>query len=89
MPKTEKISVEVSAELAGTVREAVDRGEYASASAVVEDALHEWEVNRRIEAIGVDELRRLVAEGDASGPGIDADVVFARLRARYRAMAGE
>jgi hypothetical protein len=28
-------------------------------------------------------VRRLVREGIESGPGIDADVVFAHLRAKY------
>ena len=29
------------------------------------------------------QMRRLVREGTESGPGIDADLVFARLRAKY------
>jgi antitoxin ParD1/3/4 len=37
----------------------------------------------------IDELRRLIQEGGESGPGFDADLVFARLRAKYAAMAGE
>jgi antitoxin ParD1/3/4 len=35
----------------------------------------------------LDEMRRLVQEGAESGPGIDADLVFARLRAKYAATA--
>jgi hypothetical protein len=31
----------------------------------------------------IGEIRRLVQEGIDSGPGIDADQVFARLRAKY------
>ncbi|HCY57036.1 MAG TPA: type II toxin-antitoxin system ParD family antitoxin, partial [Oceanicaulis sp.] len=32
-------------------------------------------------------LRTAIAEGANSGPGIDADAVFDRLEAKYRAMA--
>jgi hypothetical protein len=37
----------------------------------------------KIETPGTEELRRLVQEGINSGPDIDADVAFARLRARF------
>jgi len=34
----------------------------------------------------LEEMRRLIQEGAESGLGIDADLVFARLRAKYAAM---
>jgi antitoxin ParD1/3/4 len=43
MPKVETISITLPPEMANWIREAVARGEYASASAVILDALREWE----------------------------------------------
>lgn len=63
MTQVEKLSIALTAELAEQVREAVRSGEYASASEVIREALRGWLGNRR----SADELRRLVAEGLASG----------------------
>jgi Arc/MetJ-type ribon-helix-helix transcriptional regulator len=49
----------------------------------VRDALRDWRMRRKIETLEIEELRRLVQEGIDSGPGLDADAVFARLRARF------
>jgi antitoxin ParD1/3/4 len=38
---------------------------------------------REMAIVELDEMRRLVQEGIESGPGIDADLVFARLRSKY------
>ncbi|HEY3909691.1 MAG TPA: type II toxin-antitoxin system ParD family antitoxin [Stellaceae bacterium] len=87
MAKIEKISVALPAEMVGAVRDAVASGDYASASEVVREALRDWKRRRHIEAIETDEMRRLVREGIESGEGLDADLVFAQLRAKYAAMA--
>jgi len=68
--------------MAAEVRVAVERGDYGSVSEVVRDALRDWRLRRKIETLETDELRRLVQEGIDSGPGLEADAVFARLRAR-------
>ena len=83
MGQVEKLSIAVSSEMADELRAAVEAGEYNSVSEVIRDALRDWRVRRKFEALEVDELRRLVREGIDSGDGMDADVVFARLRARY------
>jgi antitoxin ParD1/3/4 len=88
MSRVEKMSVALPPDMAGLVREAVASGEYASASEVVRDALRDWKLKRRIARMELDELRRLAVEGAESGPGIDADLVFARLRDKYAALAG-
>src|SRR5439155_889543 len=64
--------------------DAVASGEYASAGEVVRDALRDWKVKHRLSRIELDEMRQLVQEGADSGPRIDADLVFARLRAKTR-----
>lgn len=58
-------------------------GDQGKASEVVREALRAWRLRRRIETLETEELRRLVRQGMDSGPGPDADAVFARLRARF------
>jgi antitoxin ParD1/3/4 len=83
MARVEKISVALPPEMVGAVRDAVVSGEYASTSEVIRDALRDWTLKRKVATIELDKMRRLVREGIESGPGVDADLVFARLRAKY------
>jgi antitoxin ParD1/3/4 len=46
------------------------------------ESLRDWRL-RKLEAIEIDALRRLVQEGIDSGAGLDVDDVFARLRTRF------
>jgi len=89
MGKVERISVSLSLDIVGAVREAVASGEYANASEVIRDALRDWKRKRKLAAVELDEMRRLVREGIDSGPGIDADLVFARLREKYAGVSGK
>lgn len=83
MAKVEKVSIALPPEMVGVVRDAVASGEYASTSEVIRDALRDWTLKRKVAIAEFDEMRRLVREGIESGPGIDADLIFARLRAKY------
>jgi antitoxin ParD1/3/4 len=83
MGNVEKISVALPPDMVTTLREAVESGEYASASEVIREALRAWKFKRKVETLELDELRRLAHEGIESGPSIDAELVFARLRAKY------
>ena len=87
MAKVEKINVVLSEDTLSAVRDAVASGEYASTGEVVRDALRDWKVKHRLSRIELDEMRRLVQEGADSGPGIDTELVFARLHAKYAATA--
>ena len=89
MPKIAKITVALPAETASAVRDAVANGEYATTSEVIREALRDWSLRRKLAHLEIDEMRRLVQEGAESGPGVDADLIFARLRAKYATMAGE
>ena len=89
MPKIAKVTVAWPADTAGIVRDAVASGEYATTSEVIREALRDWSLKRKLAHLEIDEMRRLVQEGTESGPGVDADLIFARLRAKYAAMAGE
>jgi antitoxin ParD1/3/4 len=89
MTKIEKVTVALSQETLSAVRDAVSSGDYASTSEVIRDALRDWKFKRRMVQMETEELRRLVQEGSESGPGIEADTLFSRLRAKYGAMAQE
>ena len=43
--------------------------------------------NHKDEIPDPEEFRRLIEEGMNSGPSIDAEIVFARLRAKYDSLA--
>lgn len=83
MANVEKLSIALTPDMAAEVRAAVEHGDYASVSEVVREALRDWRLRRKIETLETEELRRLVREGMDSGPGLDAEQVFARLRARF------
>ncbi len=87
MGTVEKISVALPPDMVALLRDAVESGEYSSASEVVREALRAWKFRRKVESLETDELRQLVQEGVESGPGVDADLVFARLRAKYQKLA--
>ncbi|MCC5621134.1 type II toxin-antitoxin system ParD family antitoxin [Nostoc sp. CHAB 5715] len=87
MGTVEKISVALPPDMVALVREAVESGEYASTSEVIREALRAWKFRRKVETLEVDELRELLRQGAESGPGVDADLVFARLRAKYQTIA--
>jgi len=88
MSNIEKMSISLTSEMAAMVRASVKTGDYASTSEVVRDALRLWrshqsEGDRMIDAIGIEEIRRLWNEGIASGPALDAKKAFDALEARY------
>lgn len=87
MPSVEKISIALTQDMAALVREAVESGDYASASEVVRDALRAWKLKRALEEQQVAEVRRLWREGLDSGPAgaLDVDALKQAARARHEA----
>ena len=83
MANVEKLSVALTPDMVAEVRTAVEGGDYGSVSELICDALRDWRLRRKIETLETEELRRLVQDGIDSGPGLDADAVFARLRTRF------
>lgn len=63
-----KMSVALSREMAETVRQAVESGEYASDSEVIREALREWKLRRQLRQREREELQRMWAEGLAAVP---------------------
>lgn len=91
MSNVQKVSVALTPEFMALLKEAVDTGEYTSASEVIRDALRHWKQRHPIAELSTDELRQLWQEGIASGPGrfksIDAIKKEARRRATHAAKA--
>lgn len=83
MPATTQLNIDLPDELAAELRAAVACGEYASIGAAVRAALLAWQLRRQTENPETEELRDLIQAGMASGPGIDADLVFTALRAEF------
>jgi antitoxin ParD1/3/4 len=84
LSKVEKISVALTSEMVASIKAAVESGDYATNSDVMRDAMREWRRRREAEQAG---LRRLVQEGIDSGPSLDGETEFARLKAKYAVAA--
>ena len=63
MSTIERITITLTAEMAQTVRGAVQAGEYASSSEIVREALRDWRYKRALQAQELGELRAKVQEG--------------------------
>ncbi|MCL2715162.1 MAG: type II toxin-antitoxin system ParD family antitoxin [Alphaproteobacteria bacterium] len=81
---TEKITIALTPELAGFVRQFVESGVYASTSEVVRAAVREWKERRDLPGYTAEELRGLVREGIDSGPGRHATMADVRAEALRR-----
>lgn len=89
MDDHETRNITLSADLAAAIDAAVETGDYASASAVVDEALREWAERRDNFGYTIEELRALVQEGIDSGPSLDGPEVMRQLRAKYDLIAEE
>jgi antitoxin ParD1/3/4 len=67
MSNIEKISTALTQDMLATVKDAIASGDYATSSEVVRDALRDWKLRRTLEQWQIDDVRRLVDEGIASG----------------------
>jgi antitoxin ParD1/3/4 len=84
MPNVEKISVALSPELLGMVKEAVASGEYASASEVIREALRDWRLRQPLRQAEVERLRKAWVEGSNSGRPLPFDIDEVKRKARIR-----
>ena len=69
MPNVEKISIALTTEMAGTLRDAVNGGEYVSTSEVVREALREWKLRHSLRREEIEQLRKSWQEGINGGSG--------------------
>jgi len=87
MADLREISVALSSEAVATTEEAIEAGEYASASEVVRDALPDWRERRALVSPSPEELRQLWREGLESGEPVEAGPVFEHLLDKFRNVA--
>jgi antitoxin ParD1/3/4 len=85
--KVAKVSVALTPELTELVQQAVASGEYASGSEVIREALREWKHRRAFTLQEQDDLRRVWAEGLASGPGRFGSIDAIKQEARRQLAA--
>jgi antitoxin ParD1/3/4 len=88
MSGLDKITISLPVEMVREIKAAVRAGEFANTSEAIRDALRRWRNARTVVALADEDLRRLVAEGHASGAPIDGEAALKRLRRKYAALAG-
>jgi antitoxin ParD1/3/4 len=76
-------SVALSPYFESFVKKQVTTGRFNNVSEVVRAGLRLLEDQEQAQALKLQELRTSIAAGVASGPGIPADEVFARLEQKY------
>lgn len=71
--------------MAGSVRRAVQSGDYTPASEVIGEAVREWQERRSLLGFTADDLRALAEEGRDSGPATlnSMDEIKAEARRRF------
>jgi antitoxin ParD1/3/4 len=92
MADIERVTIALTADLAQTVRSAVEAGEYASTSEIVREALRDWSDKRMLRQRDLERLKAEIQKGAAeidAGLGIPAEQVFKELRARYKEPASK
>jgi len=82
------IQVLLPDELAEEISASVERGEYSDVNEALIGAVEEWSAQRSVEALSVEELRRLWREGIDSGPGQGLTIEEIKEDARRRRDAG-
>jgi Arc/MetJ-type ribon-helix-helix transcriptional regulator len=92
MGTTERLVVDLPAELVDGLRDSVRAGDFASESEAVEAVLRVFYGSDGAEEPDIETLRAFVAERIAeadAGRFVDTDEMFARLRTRYLAKVAE
>jgi len=84
MANVEKMSVAVTPQQAAVMREAVEAGEYATASEIVREAMRDWLAKRELRHDDIRRLRQLWDEGKASGRPEPVDFDALRKEARQK-----
>ncbi|MBI1388958.1 MAG: type II toxin-antitoxin system ParD family antitoxin [bacterium] len=87
MNTVKELRVALPTDLIAMLDSAVETGEYASSSEIIHEALWNWKLKRKAESLEIDELRKLIQDGINSGPSVDAEHVFSRLREKYEPSA--
>jgi antitoxin ParD1/3/4 len=81
------LTISLTPDQAKRMQRAIESGEYASGSEVVQDALGLWAQREDLRTLEAEALKKAYDEGRASGPGrtVDAETLLAELKAERRA----
>lgn len=88
MAKLERITVTMPQEMAARLRAAVERGEYATTSEVVREALRDWGDEQERKEAGLERLRGLISAGENS-EALDGDTVLQEFQAYVAQLVSE
>ena len=88
MAKLERITVTMPEEMAAKLRAAVERGEYATTSEVVREALRDWGDEQERRAARLERLRMLIREGEDS-EALDGEAVLQEFESRVAQLVAE
>lgn len=83
MSTIDKISIAITREQHEKVKAAIARGDYASTSEVIREALRDWELKEELRRIERERIGRLWDEGLASGLSVDGPEAMAALKAKF------
>jgi len=86
MSTIDKISIAITREQHEKVKAAIARGDYASTSEVIREALRDWELKEELRRLERERIGRLWDEGLASGPSaaFEPGEIIKRAKARQR-----
>ncbi len=91
--KVERLTITLTPELAGDVRDSVSSGAYASSSEVIREALRDWRHKRQLRARELTDLRADINSGFADVAAervqdFDAERIIERGRAKSADRSG-
>jgi antitoxin ParD1/3/4 len=84
MPEVQKVSVALTGDQIGALKDAVNAGEYATTSEIVREAIRDWQFKRELRREELNRLRQLWDQGKASGTVLPVDFGDARREAQER-----
>lgn len=84
MSETEQITISLPRDVVERVRRAVQAGEYGSMAEALEAAVILWDTGQHADEPDTETLRRMVAEGLASGEPMEFSIEEIKARARRR-----
>jgi antitoxin ParD1/3/4 len=84
MASLEKVSVALTDEQVSALEAAVEAGEYATTSEIVQEAVRDWQLKRELRQEDIKLLRQMWDAGIASGSAGELDLKDLRRRARAR-----
>lgn len=92
MSEIERLTITLPAEMAATVKEAVEAGDYASSSEVIREALRQWKFRRAVQLQELEALRAdiAVAEKDLAEGRVedfDPEDIIRRGEERLKSLA--